>query len=131
MGKNNAQATAAYKKEMINALEANFGNVTAAAKVVGITPRMHYLWLKSDDEYAYAAESMKDICFRRVKDNLLENALKKIETGDTAVLNKMLGIYFKNIPEEIDRASHLNKVEIITKTNYIRPEEIGEEESDE
>jgi hypothetical protein len=129
MGKNNAQATAAYKKEMINALEANFGNVTAAAKTVGITPRMHYLWLKSDDEYAYAAENMKDLCFRRVKDNLLENALKKIESGDSSVLNKMLGIYFKNLPEEMNNVSGLNNVEIVTKTKYIRAEEgTGEDE---
>jgi|SRR6185312_3982110 len=110
MSKSSEEVTAIHKKEMINALEANMGNVTAAAQVVGITPRTHYIWLKQDDEYADAAENMKDICYRRVKDSLIEKALSKIEKGDTAVLMKMLSIYLKKLPDEMERAARINNV---------------------
>lgn len=127
MGTNSEQATAIQKKEMINALEANFGNVTQAAKAVGITPRTHYRWLKEDEEYADAAENMRDICYRRVKDNLLEKALDKIEKGDTAILSKMLSIYLKKLPEEMDRASRQNNVRLVPKIRYVETREQAEQ----
>lgn len=104
---------------MINALEANFGNVTAAAKVVKITPRTHYRWLKEDTEYAEEAENMKDISFRRIKDNLLEKALKMIDNGDSGVLGKMIAVYFKNIPQEMLVASRYNNVRLQARIKYI------------
>jgi hypothetical protein len=110
MGKNSETATAIQKKKMLDALEANFGNISRAAKLVKMDTRTHYRWLREDPEYGELAENMRDLCYRRVKDNLLENALKKIEKGDSAVLNKMLGIYFKKLPEEMERASHFNNV---------------------
>ena len=110
MGKNSAAATAIQKKAMIDALEANFGNATKAAVAAHIKPRTHYRWLKEDEDYANEAENMKDLCYRKVKDNLLENALKKIDKGDSAVLNKMLGIFFKKMPEEMDRVRRFNDV---------------------
>ncbi len=127
MAKNTEMQTAAQKKEMINALEANFGNVTASTKVVGITPRTHYRWLKEDPEYASAAENMRDLCYRKVKDNLLEQALKKIGSGDTSVLNKMLSIYFKNLPDEMRSASSFNNVPIRVGVKYIKTREEAEE----
>ena len=120
--------TAIYKKEMVNALEAYMGNVTAAAQKVGITPRTHYRWLKDDPEYADATENMKDISYRRVKDSLIEKALSKIEKGDTAVLMKMLGIYLKKLPEEMERASRINNVPLIrARIKYIDTREEAEE----
>jgi|SRR6185312_6794750 len=120
MGTNSEAVTAIKKKEMINALENSFGNVTEAAKKVGITPRTHYTWLKEDDEYADAAENMKDISYRRVKDSLVEKALSKIENGDTTVLLKMLSIYLKKLPEEMERVARINNVPLIrAKINYV------------
>lgn len=120
--------TAIHKKEMINALEENMGNVTAAAKKVGITPRTHYRWLKEDDEYADATENMKDISYRRVKDSLIEKALKKIDEGDTPMLMKMLSIYLKKLPEEMERAARINNVPLVrARIKYIDTREEAEE----
>lgn len=120
MGTNSEAVTAIKKKEMINALENSFGNVTAAAKAVGITPRTHYTWLKEDDEYADAAENMRDISYRRVKDSLVEKALSEIEKGDTTVLLKMLGIYLKKLPEEMERVARINNVPLVrARIKYI------------
>jgi hypothetical protein len=120
MGTNSEAVTAIQKKEMINALEVNFGNVTAAAKVVKITPRTHYRWLKEDPEYADAAENMKDISYRRVKDSLVEKALSMVEKGDTTVLLKMLSIYLKKLPEEMERAARINNVPLVrARIKYI------------
>jgi transposase-like protein len=119
MGMNSEAVTAIQKKEMINALEEHFGNVTAAAKAIKITPRTHYRWLKEDREYAEASENMKDVTFRRVKDRLLEKALKMIDKGDSAVLNRMMGIYFKNVPQEMLVASRYNNVPIRATIRYV------------
>lgn len=120
--------TAIHKKEMINALEESMGNVTAATKKVGITPRTHYRWLKEDDEYADATENMKDISYRRVKDSLIEKALKKIEEGDTPMLMKMLSIYLKKLPEEMERAARINHVPSVrARIKYIDTREEAEE----
>jgi len=122
------ELTAIHKKEMINALEVYFGNVTDAARKVGITPRTHYRWLKEDDEYADAAENMRDLCYRKVKDNLIAKALTRIEKGDKAVLMKMLGIYLKKLPEEMERAARINNVPLIRPTiKYVNTREEAEE----
>ena len=127
MGFTTEELTAIRKKEMINALEANFGNVTDATKTVGITPRTHYRWLKEDEEYADAAENMRDLCFRKVKDNLVAKALSKIEKGDSAVLMKMLGIYLKKLPDEMERASYQNNVRLRANIKYVKTREEAEE----
>ncbi|HTA28177.1 MAG TPA: phBC6A51 family helix-turn-helix protein [Bacteroidia bacterium] len=110
MSKNSAMETAMQKKAMIDALEANFGSVTKSAKEVKIDPRTHYRWLREDREYAELAEDMRDISFRKVKDTLFQKALTMIEKGDASVLNKMLTIYFKNVPEEMKIAARNHNV---------------------
>jgi len=110
MGKNSSPATAIRKEAMIKALEANYGNVSVAAKAVNIYASTHYRWLTEDHEYAQKAENMRDICFRKAKDSLLETAFKKIEQGDSAVLNQLLRIYLKKLPEEMEKVSHYNNV---------------------
>ncbi len=110
MSKNSVEETALQKKKMIDALEANFGSVTKAAIEVKITPRTHYRWLKEDREYAEQTEDMRDISFRKIKDTLFQKALTMIDKGDASVLNKMLTIYFKNIPEEMKIAARNHNV---------------------
>lgn len=110
---------------MIDALEINFGNVTAAAKAVKISARTHYVWLKQDRDYANQAENMRDISFRKLRDKLIAAALKKIDKGDSAVLNKMLAIYLKNTPLEMLRASTENNVPMQVRIRYVdKPEDI-------
>lgn len=93
---------------MIDALEANFGNITAAAKQAEISVRTHYKWLKEDEAYENEVINIKDISFGKVKESLLEKALKLVDNGNTAVLNQLLRIYFKKLPEEIQATSTMN-----------------------
>lgn len=123
MGTNSAEATAMLKTQMIDALEANFGSVTVAARLIGITPRTHYRWLKEDDAYADEAENIRDISYRKIKEGLVQKAWMKIEKGNTTVLNKMLGIFLKKLPEEMDRASRLNNVRLVPKIRYVNTRE--------
>ena len=50
-----------HKKAMIAALEKSLGIVTTACKNVGIDRRTHYRWLKDDQDYKEAVESVEDI----------------------------------------------------------------------
>jgi hypothetical protein len=109
MGRNSQQATAIKKQAMIDALEANFGNITAAAKHAEIDVRTHYKWLKEDEAYEYEVVNIKDISFGKVKENLLEKALKLVDNGNTTVLNQLLRIYFRNLPEEMQTTSNMNE----------------------
>jgi hypothetical protein len=49
------------KKAMIVALEQSLGIVTTACLTVGIDRKTHYNWLKDDEEYKVAVESIQDI----------------------------------------------------------------------
>jgi hypothetical protein len=64
-------------------------------------------------------ESVKDICFRNAKDRLLSAAMKKIEKGETSVLNKMLGIFLKDLPDEMRLLRKHNDVPLRAHINYV------------
>jgi hypothetical protein len=49
------------KKAMIVALEQSLGIVTTACLTVGIDRKTHYNWLKDDEEYKAAVDSIQDI----------------------------------------------------------------------
>jgi hypothetical protein len=103
---------------MIEALEANMGNITLAAKQAGISVRTHYYWQKEDNDYDNMLRSLKNICYEKVRDRLLDIALKKIDKGDSTVLNKLIGIYFKNVPQEMEDVSRVNRPPLMAKINY-------------
>lgn len=68
------------KRKMLEALEKSLGIVTTAARVVGIHRDCHYRWMKEDDDYKAAVDSVNEgvIDFAESKlHNLIEN-------GDTA-----------------------------------------------
>ncbi len=94
---------------MIGALEANFGNITAAAKQAEISVRTHYKWLLEDSAYEKEVVNIKDISFGKMKESLLEKALKMVDNGNATVLNQLLRIYFKNLPEEMETISTLHE----------------------
>jgi len=110
MNKNSPVQTSKQKEAMILALEANYGNVRKAAKMAKIVPSTHYRWLKEDEDYANCSENVRDISYRNVKENLIDAALRKVEKGDSSVLNKMLSIFFKYLPDEMRSISHFNNV---------------------
>jgi len=68
-----AQSCTNKKQKMLNALEASLGVVTMASKTSGVPRRDHYHWLKTDEKYREAVESLEDICL-----DLAENKLHKL-----------------------------------------------------
>lgn len=48
------------KEAMLEALDKSLGIVSTAAKMVGIDRSTHYAWLKSDEEYKKAVDSIQD-----------------------------------------------------------------------
>lgn len=62
---------------MINALSLHLGIVTSAAKDVGIDRTTHYLWLKEDEDYRLAVESIQDITL-----DFAESQLHKLIKND-------------------------------------------------
>jgi len=108
MGRNTHQVTEVKKQAMIDALEANSGNITAAAAQAEIAVRTHYKWMKEDESYENEVVNIKDISFGKVKESLLEKALKLVDNGNTSVLNQLLRIYLKKLPEEIETTSTRN-----------------------
>lgn len=54
-------ATDTRKKAMLAALEKSLGVVTTAARQAGIERTTHYNWLKEDEEYKRAVESLEDV----------------------------------------------------------------------
>lgn len=110
MGKSSAEVTARKKELMLLALEANFGNVWKAAKLIKIANSTHYRWMKEDPVYASEAENLKDIGFRDLRDDLIYKAMKQVEKGNVQVLNKMLGIFCKDLPEEMRMLRRCNDI---------------------
>lgn len=74
------QQNPTLKKAMIEALEKTLGIVTTACKMVGINRSTHYEWLKEDEDYKKAVESLEDMTL-----DFAESKLHKlIEGGDTS-----------------------------------------------
>ena len=55
------QTTAVNKKKMLASLEKNLGIVTPSAKDAEVGVRTHYTWLKEDEEYKAAVNSIAEI----------------------------------------------------------------------
>lgn len=57
----NTTKTTSKKAAMLEALKQSLGIVTAAAEFVGIERSTHYDWLKVDEDYKAAVDSIQDI----------------------------------------------------------------------
>lgn len=72
--------TEQHKKAMLEALEHSLGIVTSACKKVGIGRTTHYEWLKTDEEYKKAVNSIEDVAL-----DFAESQLHlQIQDGSTA-----------------------------------------------
>jgi ACT domain-containing protein len=49
------------KRQMLEALEKTLGVVTGACKKVGISRETHYRWLREDEAYKVAVNSIEDV----------------------------------------------------------------------
>lgn len=79
MAKKKLTNTNTLKRAMIEALEKSLGIVTTACKSVGISRTTHYEWLKTDEEYKAAVNSIEDIAIDFSESQLLQ----LIKNGDT------------------------------------------------
>ena len=127
MSKNSPEETALLKQAMINSLEVNYGNIQKAAKVVGISPRTHFRWMKEDEQYDMQADISKDVGYRNLKDNLIEMALQKAENGNTSVLNQLIRTFLKYMPDEMKDLNRSNNVPFRAKISYVSTREEAEE----
>ena len=73
-------ATHTRKIAMLQALEKTLGVVTSAAKQIGIDRTTHYNWLKEDEEYKRAVESIEDIALDFAESQLH----KQIQNGEVS-----------------------------------------------
>ena len=75
---------------MIEALEKTLGIVTHAAKIAGIDRTTHYLWMREDEEYRKAVESVEDMALDFAESEL-HNQIKNGETSSTIFYLKTKG----------------------------------------
>lgn len=68
------------KRAMIEALESCLGLVTHACKKVGISRETHYKWLRQDEKYRLACESVGEIVIDMAESSLY----KQINQGNAA-----------------------------------------------
>jgi len=108
------------KKElMIKALTKSLGNVSSAAKIVDIARETHYDWLKTDENYKNAVESISDYTLDFVESKLVEN----INTGDNASIFFFLKCKGK-------KRGWVEKSEVV-QTNINYNKEVSDEEMNE
>ena len=81
----------ALKVKMLEALATTYGRVTDAAKIVDIDRTTHYRWLREDEEYKQAAESVGEIALDFVEGKLFElidGAQKEVLTDAGPIMVK-------------------------------------------
>lgn len=76
MSEENSQNLTIKKDAMIQALTSSLGNVTEAAEKIGIRRETHYAWMKEDEEYKAAVDSLKNVAL-----DFAESQLKKLMEG--------------------------------------------------
>ena len=83
-------ATDTRKKAMLAALEKSLGVVTTAARQVGIERTTHYNWLKEDEEYKRAVESLDDVALD-FAESKLHSLIQNEDTAATIFYLKTKG----------------------------------------
>ena len=78
----NKTQTDTQKKAMIQAMEKSLGIVTTACRNVGIARDTHYRWMRDDDDYRKAVESIEGIALDLAESKLHEEILG----GNTAAI---------------------------------------------
>lgn len=109
---------------MIKALEKTFGVVTTACKRIDIDRSTHYQWLKDDDVYRIAVESISDVALDFAESQLF----KQVKDGNTAATIFYLKTKGKNRGYiEKQEHDHTTKGEKITGSPIIVTNPKGEE----
>lgn len=82
------------KAKMVQALAQTYGRVTDAAKIVDIDRTTHYRWMKEDEEYKTAVESVGEVALDFVEGKLFE----LIEGAEREVMTEAGPIMLKETP---------------------------------
>lgn len=115
------------KDLMMIALETHNGNVKKAAKQAGISARTHYRWRQEDADYERKTDVIKDICYRDIKEEIIDLAMKRAAKGDQYVLNQLMRIFLKKLPEEMQLLNRANNVPLRVNIKYVKTrQEAGE-----
>lgn len=72
MGNKSLDAIAQQKKAMLAALKVSLGVIETACKATGVPRSNHYLWLKTDPEYAEAVGEVTEISLDFAESQLLK-----------------------------------------------------------
>jgi hypothetical protein len=103
MSKSSQQTTFNKQEAMLTALHASMGAVTKAAAIAEITPQTHYNWYKNDEEYHDRVDNIKFVAYEKYREMVLDAVAKKIEEGNTSVINKCFTAFLAKWPEEMER----------------------------
>ena len=75
------------KKEFLDAVEKHFGNVSAAAREIGIAPVTAYMWISKDSRLRQAVDNIRAYARHEVLPDFYEQKLyEKAEQGDTTAI---------------------------------------------
>jgi hypothetical protein len=95
---------------MLNALEKHLGNVTLAAREVGIIRKTHYDWMNSDTEYKAKVEELFDVALDFAEAKLMELVEEKNITAVIYYLNnkgRVRGYNRKYEEEDVDKTVNI------------------------
>jgi len=101
------------KAKMLEALEKNCGIVTTAASSCGLSRRIHYDWLKNDENYRKAVEEIDNVVLDKAE-SALYNA---IDEGDLTAIIFLLKTKGKKrgYIEKLDAAALMAEAELRQK----------------
>ena len=106
------QQNPTLKKAMIAALEQALGIVTTAAKIVGIDRCTHYEWMKFDEEYKAAVDSIQDITLD-FAESQLHKQIKEGEVTSTIFYLKTKGKK-RGYVERVEQDVNFNQMPKVT-----------------
>jgi hypothetical protein len=124
MSKSSPQVTFNRKEAMLRALQANFGRVSKAAQAAEITKQTHYNWYKNDEEYRNSVDNIKYECYEEFGDLVFNAVLKKLEEGNTSVINKCFFTLFAKWAEQM-AMDNPYRPKLTMKFNYVNKPENG------
>jgi hypothetical protein len=98
------------KQAMLSALEKHLGNVTLAAREVGIIRKTHYDWMNADAEYKAKVEELFDVALDFAEAKLMELVEEKNITAVIYYLNnkgRVRGYNRKHEEEDVDKTVNI------------------------
>ena len=113
----------AKKTAFIKHLHDAFGNITQASESVGIKRQTYYNWMKSDDEFREAIESIDEY----IIDSVEKELYTQIKDGSTAATIFFLKTRAKHRgyveKQEVDHTTKGESINVISLGSGVDPEQ--------